>query len=95
MGVRAIDVEKQRKEIIEKLDELYGFDFIEDFVSLEEILDRNLSYDENILILKQYLLEELLISGHAQEIARRIGNEAFLKLQEDLSISTFEQLMTS
>ena len=92
--MKETNLKKQKEKILQRLEKIYGFTFIEDFISLEEILDNHLSYGENIVLLKNYLADELLISEYSKEISRAIGNERFLKLKEDLILDEFERLMT-
>ncbi len=89
----AANIEKQKEKILQKLDELYGFGCIEDFVSLDLVLDAQLTYSKNVKLLKDYLSDELMVSVRGPEIERIIGNEFYLLLKEHLSSDEFEHLM--
>jgi len=87
------DYEKQKEEILERLEEIYNFGSIEDYVSLDLILDPDSSYSENIKHLQDYLSDELLASVRGPEIEKNIGNEYFIKLKEDVNSGEFERNM--
>ncbi|MEM0493462.1 MAG: hypothetical protein QXS02_05885 [Candidatus Thermoplasmatota archaeon] len=92
--VMSEDFEKQKEEIIQRLEEIYNFGCIEDYVSLDIILDPNSSYDDNIKYLQDYLSEELLPSIRGHEIEKLIGNEYFIRLKEDVNSGEFEKQMS-
>ena len=89
-----MNLEEQKEKILQKLDDAYGFGFIQEFGSLDVILDSDLPYNENVRLLRDYLSEELLITEHGKEIARVIGNDRYIVLKEDLAYGEFERLMT-
>ena len=47
-----MNIEEQKEKTLQKLDGLYGFNFIQDFASFDEILYSNLPYNENVQLLK-------------------------------------------
>ena len=89
-----MNIEKQKERIIQKLDEIYGFGFIEDFISLDLILGPRFSYTKNVKLLKEYLSEDLMISVRGPDMEKIMGNEYFLRLKEDISCDEFERFMT-
>ena len=89
-----MSLEKQREKILKKLDEHYSFPFIENYISIEEIIDGSRPFKENIELLKTYLAEELLVGSFSSEIMRAIGNDCFMKLKDDLTCDEFQKIMS-
>lgn len=88
-----LSIEKQREKILKKLDEHYSFTFIENYISIEEIIDSNCSYQQNIELLKIYLSEELLVGEFSSDIMKAMGVDHFMRLKDDLTSEEFERVM--
>jgi len=54
---------------------------IDDWVSLDELMDSSLTYSENLDIVRGYF--NSLVNEHPQEFVDRIGREALERLQEE------------
>jgi hypothetical protein len=69
--------EEQKEKINILLVKKYSL-HVDDWVSLDELMDSSLTYSENLDIVKGYLSS--LVNEHPQEFVDRIGREAFERL---------------
>jgi hypothetical protein len=72
--------EEQKEKINNLLVKKYSLQ-VDDWVSLDELMDSSLTYSENLDIVKGYLSR--LVNEHPREFVDRIGREAFERLQEE------------